>query len=190
LSLRSSRAANSAEKRGSWAAVRALHLAIGESLSVTARLHRLLAVAAIAVGAAACHHVSFPVDAPSLRGITIPLPPPNWSDEPEQRFDIEGRLPTGYDAPGIAVYLYEKVTGRGYFTYAIDRDFLVEDVLVDLTDNCLETWFIDDESGDESTPTNYKVELVDDPMCAEDPTCSEPDEQGVCACLVEWTTGC
>lgn len=155
----------------------------------TRAIKGLLLAAFVAAGTG-CPNVSFPVDSPNLRGITIPLPPPNWQDDPVQRFDIEGRLPTGYDSPGTEVFLYEQVTDRGYWTFADGQDFLVPDVLVDVTNNCIDTWFVDGETDDESTPTAYKVELSDEPDCELEENCSEPDDVGVCACLVEWTTGC
>jgi hypothetical protein len=137
----------------------------------------------------ACNQHQFLVPAPTLRGITIPLPPPSFADEVLLEIDVEGSVPFGFEDPGTTAYLYEKSTGRGYFTMVEDGGFIHHDVLVDIEDNCLETWF-EDIDGQESTMIDYKVELREGAEACGDPDCSAMDDVGACLCLEKWQVGC
>ena len=137
----------------------------------------------------------FLTPAPTLRGITIPLPPPSFADEVVFYVDVEGNVPIGYQHPETQAYLFEKVTGRGYFVNLEDNEltnFTVHDVLVDINDNCLETWFVDGVDGDLSSVVDYRIVVLEgdgDDACGA-PSCSEMDEQGMCLCLEKWAVGC
>ena len=160
----------------------------------TPSFHRWLALAAlvsIGVATVGCNEPRFLVPAPTLRGITIPLPPPSFADEVLVRIDVEGNVPFGFESPGTQAFLYEKVTGRGYFVETDGISYTIYDVLVDVTDNCLETWFIDGVDGEESTMVDYKAVLREgEEACTIDDTCSAMDDLGVCLCLEKWTVGC
>ena len=138
----------------------------------------------------ACNPVSFLVPPPTLRGITIPLPPPSFKDEPFIEIDIDGALPFGYGSDGTMVYLFERGTEAGYFVFSDGQAFMFNDVLVNIEDNCLETYFTEGEDGEDSTITDYKVVLQEDPEACDSPSCSAPDDLGACVCLEEWQAGC
>ncbi len=150
-------------------------------------LASLISICAITVG---CNEPRFLVPAPQLRGITIPLPPPSYTDEVMIRIDVEGNVPFGFDSPGSQAFLLEKVTDRGYFVDVEGISYTFFDVLVDVTDNCLEVWFVDGVDGEESTLVDYKAVLREGDECTADESCSAPDELGVCLCLEKWTVGC
>lgn len=138
-----------------------------------------------------CNEPRFLIPAPNLRGITIPLPPPSFADEVLVRIDVAGNVPFGFDSPGTQAFLYEKVTGRGYFVDTDGMSFTIYDVLVDVTDNCMQTWFVDGVDAEESSMVDYKAVLREgEELCSADATCSAMDEQGVCLCLEKWTVGC
>jgi hypothetical protein len=143
-------------------------------------------LATVAVG---CNEPRFLIPGPTLRGITIPLPPPSIVDEMLVTIDVEGGIPLGFQGPGTRAFLYEQGTGRGYFVYAEQQSFIISDVLVDIEDNCLESWFIDGVDDEESSVVNYKVVLGEGEACM-DVSCSQMDQQGACLCLEKWTTGC
>jgi hypothetical protein len=137
-----------------------------------------------------CNEPRFLVPAPTLRGITIPLPPPSFADEVLVHIDVAGTIPFGFGGPGTQAYLYEKSTGRGYFVDTDGVSFTIFDVLVDVNDNCLETWFVDPIDKETSTFSDYKAVLRDGEACSTDDSCSAPDDLGVCLCLEQWTVGC
>lgn len=148
----------------------------------------LALVCGITVG---CNEPRFLIPAPTLRGITIPLPPPSFADEVLVRIDVEGNVPFGFDVPGTQAFLYEKVTGRGYFVGTDGMKYTIYDVLVDVTDNCMQTWFVDGVDGELSSSVDYKAVLREgEEACTSDATCSAMDELGVCLCLEKWTVGC
>ncbi|GEM_PF-4359401 len=132
-------------------------------------------------------------DVPSFRGLTIPLPPPSYIDDPWVQVDVDGRVPHSAANTGTQVTLFEKVTERGYFTYVDQGEFLVPDVLLDVTNNCMWTYYLEDGGQNQSALAYYKVVLLDSSVeasvCEED-QCSPLDEQGMCACLEKWETGC
>ena len=142
---------------------------------------------------AACNEPMFLTPAPTLRGITIPLPPPSFADEVMLYIDVEGNVPLGYQDEDTRAYLLEKRTGRGYFV-KIDGDgttnFTVRDVLIDVNDNCLETWFIDGIDNEPSSTVDYKAFLAEGDEACGEPSCSAMDEQGMCLCLEKWDVGC
>lgn len=150
---------------------------------------RALLMGALAMGTLGCNERSFLIPAPTLRGITIPLPPPSIADEVLVTIDVEGSIPLGFQGPGTRAFLYEQGTGRGYFIYAEEQSFVIHDVLVDIEDNCLESWFVDGVDGEESSAVNYKAVLAQGDACMET-SCSQMDEQGACLCLEKWSTGC
>lgn len=138
----------------------------------------------------ACNEHPLLVPGPSLRGITIPLPPPSYVDEGLVTITIDGTVPDGFDNPGTQAFLFEKGTGRGYFVPADGVNYTIYDVLVDIEDNCLESWFVDGLDGEESSVVDYKVELREGEENCADLDCSAPDEQGACLCLEKWSLGC
>jgi hypothetical protein len=146
-------------------------------------------VLAMATLTLACNEPRFLIPSPTLRGITIPLPPPSIAEETVVTIDVEGGIPLGFEGEGTRAFLYEKGTGRGYFVYAEAQAFTIYDVLVDIDDNCLESWFVDGFEGEESTVVNYKAVLAEGDACME-PSCSEVDQLGACLCLEKWTKGC
>ena len=86
--------------------------------------------------------------------------------------------------------MYEKGTGRGYFVFTDEMTYTISDVLVDIDDNCLESWFVDGMDGEESTAVDYKVVLQEGAEACSGVTCSEMDQVGACLCLEKWTVGC
>jgi hypothetical protein len=134
-----------------------------------------------------CNQVSFLLPPPNVRGVTIPLPPPSLTSEPEQKFDIEGDLDEGVDEDGIRVSLFEKRTARGYFTYSVGGSWLIPDVLADVTDNCM-TLSSYDYEGRESSRQDFKLFLTEGEECV--PGCSAPDDEGMCVCFEKWNAGC
>src|SRR5690606_35164096 len=148
----------------------------------------LVAICGLTVG---CNEPRFLVPSPTLRGITIPLPPPSFADEVLVHIDVAGQVPFGFESPGTHAYLYEKVTGRGYFVETDGMDYTIYDVLVDVTDNCMQTWFVDGVDQEQSTTIDYKAVLREgEEACTSDSTCSAMDQMGVCLCLEKWTVGC
>ena len=151
----------------------------------------LVALTFVAVAGVGCNsHPAFLVPAPTLRGIAIPLPPPSFADDVLVTIDVEGSVPMGFEGPSTKAFLYEVSTGRGYFVRTENLEFTIHDVLVDINDNCLETWFVDGIDGEESTLVSYKAVLLEGEACMDDSTCSAPDDLGACLCLEKWTTGC
>jgi hypothetical protein len=141
--------------------------------------------------ATGCNETTFLVPPPTLRGIAIPLPPPSFADQVLVHIDVEGSVPVGFQHPATQAFLYEKSTARGYFAGTEDNEFTIYDVLVDIDDNCLETWFVDGVDGEESSLVDFKVILVEDAeACAADLNCSPVDDVGACLCLEKWTKGC
>jgi len=149
----------------------------------------LLSLGAVLAGSLGCVEHPFLIQPPSLRGITIPLPPPSFSAEVLLTIDIEGSVPYGFDDPGTQAFLYEKGTDRGYFTFTDGGSYTIHDVLVDIEDNCLETWFVE-IGGDESSVVDYKVQLREGEEACAAPGCSTMDEVGACLCLEKWAVGC
>ncbi len=154
------------------------------------RAARAAGALALLVSLAGCNEHYFLAPSPSLRGITIPLPPPSFADEVTLRIDVSGTAPIGFDSPGSQAFLYERGTDRGYFVFVEDGDWTIEEVLVDLSNNCLETWVVDGASGDETPMVDYKVILREGDECLEDTSCSAQDMLGACLCLEKWSAGC
>jgi hypothetical protein len=150
---------------------------------------RGLLVGALATVTIGCNQPQFLTPPPTLRGITIPLPPPSFVDEGLVTIDVEGGIPLGFQGPGTQAFLYEEGTGRGYFVYAEQQSFIINDVLVDIEDNCLESWFVDGVDAEESSTVDYKVVLAEGEACM-DISCSQMDLQGACLCLEKWSAGC
>lgn len=156
------------------------------ALSVT-----LLAI--VCASATACNEPMFLTPAPTLRGITIPLPPPSFADEIMLYIDVSGNVPFGYQHEDTKAYLKEKRTGRGYFVNLDGGDlttYTIQDVLIDVNDNCLETWFVDGADDQPSPAVDYRAVLLEGDEACADPTCSAMDEQGMCLCLEKWPAGC
>lgn len=131
-------------------------------------------------------------DGPDFRGITVPLPPPSFVDDPLVDVDLEGQFGPGRGGPGSRVYVQETVTELGYFIDIVDDDpeFVVPDVTVDVTNNCLRTWYVDGQDAVESTDRFYRVTVETDPeLCAAE-TCSATDDVGACLCLDVRNSGC
>jgi len=157
---------------------------------------RTLAAALLTITCASvtgCNDPMFLTPAPTLRGITIPLPPPSFADEVMLYIDVEGNVPVGYQHEDTNAYLLEKRTGRGYFVGLDGGDltsYTIRDVLIDVNDNCLETWFVDGVDYEPSTVVDYKAVLREGAEACMDTSCSAMDEQGMCLCLEKWTVGC
>jgi hypothetical protein len=77
------------------------------------------------------------------RGIAIPVPPPSLTDAPVQPSRIEGSFDVAAEegvSPPVQVELKDLVSGAEA-SVEIDElagDFLIEEVVLDHTDNCLE----------------------------------------------------
>jgi hypothetical protein len=151
------------------------------------KMATLLATAVVTV---ACNEPHFLIPAPTLRGVTIPLPPPSYAEDVLISIDVEGSVPQGFEGPGTRAFLYEKGTGRGYFVFTDESTYTISDVLVDINDNCLENWFVDGMDGEESTAVDYKVVLQEGADACSGTTCSAMDDVGACLCLEKWTVGC
>lgn len=122
-----------------------------------------------------------------FRGITIPLPPPSFHDNPNLTIDVDGSI--GQEpGPGTVVGLWESVAQEGRLTAPDDEgDFVFEGVDVVADQSCLEIWYDTNEAGDivRSEIAAYKVVILEgDDMCNDAAnTCSEQDDNGACLCL-------
>ena len=136
---------------------------------------------------AGCNQISFLSPSPNVRGITIPLPPPSIVASPEIRIDLEGDLDDLIEPDGTRVSVFEKTSGRGYYTFSAGGSWLVQDVLLDVTDNCLVLSSNDVEGGPSSTQ-QFKAFITSGEECV--PGCSAPDTLGDCVCFEKWNSGC
>lgn len=161
----------------------------GELMSITRRAALTVGLGLVALSVGGCRDYEFLAAPPSLRGITIPLPPPSFADEGLITIDLEGTVPAGFVGPGTKALVFEKGTQRGYFVFTDTPDYTIYDLLVDLEDNCIETWVVS-EDDEESTRIDYKAVLLEGEACAEDMSCSAPDLLGACVCLEKWSAGC
>ena len=139
------------------------------------------------LSASACNEVSFLRPPPYPRGITIPVPPPSFTSETEHRFDVEGDLPPSEAPDATRVELFEKTTGRGYYTHSVGGSWFIPEVLVDLDDHCL-TVTSRDETQEISSEQDFKLILETGDAC--EPGCSAPDDEGNCVCIEFWNSGC
>ncbi|MCH9687920.1 MAG: hypothetical protein K0V04_41200 [Deltaproteobacteria bacterium] len=77
------------------------------------------------------------------RGISIPLPPPSLTDDPEQEVDIDGNI-IGLDdlAAGLSAVVVDNVGGAEAEVLVVEgaATFHLEGLAIDLTNNCLELW--------------------------------------------------
>lgn len=160
------------------------------NLEQPSKLAMVAMVVATCVVTVGCNEPRFLIPPPTLRGIAIPLPPPSIADEVLIYIDVEGTVPMGFDHPETQAFVKETATDRGYFVSTQGLEFTIQDVLVDIGDNCLETWFIDGVDGDESSLVSYKAILLEGVEACADPSCSALDDVGACLCLEKWTTGC
>lgn len=148
----------------------------------------LLAPLGVGLGVAgACTNAELYVpDAGEFRGITIPLPPPSFTDADEVTIDVSGNI-NHEPAPGTVVALWESEAGEGRLVPPEDDgSFLFESVVVVPDQSCLELWSEYPEDGDiiRSSEASYKVIVVtDDPECGSQDLCSAPDDDGNCLCL-------
>jgi len=136
------------------------------------RMNRTLARAAVAgllLSAIGCAtHDARPAFRASVfiddRGISIPLPPPSVLADPEQDVDVEGSI-VG-DAPiesGTVVRLMD-LQGDADATVELDEgttSFLVTEVPVNLSDNCLEMW-LESADGEEGEHSHFSATVVVD----------------------------
>lgn len=121
-----------------------------------------LLLAALAVGGCNEHPVTRVLVAPTVIGISIPIPPPSLQAAPMQAVDIAGE---GDElVPDSAVYLFEHRSDRGYFILADDAgDFVFTAVPIDLTDNCIQIWYAEPgPEGAESAYGSYVLSIGDD----------------------------
>lgn len=122
-----------------------------------------------------------------FRGITIPLPPPSFHDNPNLSIDVDGNI--GEPAsPGTVVGLWESIAQAGRLTAPDpDGDFVFEGVDVVANQSCLEIWWDINEGGDiiRSEVAAYKVVILDGDVACDDAAglCSEQDDNSSCVCL-------
>lgn len=145
------------------------------------------ALAAASVVAGACANTElFVPDAGEFRGITIPLPPPSFTDAGTVTIDVTGNTNTD-PAPGSVVALWESEQAQGFLVAPEDDGaFSFESIVVVPNQSCLELWSEYPHDGEivRSTEARYKVVVVeDDPECGMDDLCSAPDDDGDCLCL-------
>ncbi len=160
---------------------------------------RLIAALGGALGGVAllalfgCNEYGFYQQGPDFRGITIPIPPPSLMASPEIEIDVDGTVPSNAGS-GTEVYLFESTSARGYFTVADPETgaFVIEEVDVNLEDNCIRLWYVDGGDGEQSDSSYYKAYIeTDAEICADETmNCSILDDEGHCACLDPWSTGC
>jgi hypothetical protein len=158
-------------------------------MSITRSAALSVGLALVALSAGGCRDYEFLSPQATLRGITIPLPPPSFADDVLISIDLEGTVPMGFEGPGTQAFVFEKGTQRGYFVITDTTEYTVYDVLVDLDDNCISTWVVDG-MGEESTLVDYKAVLLEGEACVDDSSCSAPDMLGACVCLEKWPAGC
>ena len=128
-------------------------------------MHRALAIGALlGLGACAAHDVEPAFRASVLiddRGISIPLPPPSLHDEPTQEVEVEGEV-VGLDerSEQFVVRLVDNVGGAELDVTlpAGTSEFLAEGFQIDLTDNCIEVWLVDDD-GDEGEHRSFQASI-------------------------------
>lgn len=138
---------------------------------------------------AACTNAFLPDNPPSVRGITVPLPPPSFTEATEVSVTIDGQI-SGAPSAGGFVLLYETVSDDGRFEYPDDQGgFLFEDVTVGLPGNCLQLSEYDGDTDEFGTVVAMKVVVATDEACM-DALCSTQDALGACVCLEEWGVGC
>ena len=138
---------------------------------------------------AACTNAFLPDNPPSVRGITVPLPPPSFTEATEVGVTIDGQI-SGAPSAGGFVLLYETVSDDGRFEYPDDQGgFLFEDVTVGRPGNCLQLSEYDGDTDEFGTVVAMKVVVATDEACM-DALCSTQDALGACVCLEEWGVGC
>ncbi len=111
----------------------------------------VLSLAALGASACAVHDAEPAFRATVLidgRGISIPLPPPSLTAEPQQEVELEGEvIGLDEDGDGLVVRVLEDIGGtdKDVPLAADDSTFVVQGVNLDLTDNCLEVWLEGDD---------------------------------------------
>lgn len=129
-------------------------------------IYRVLLVAVFVVLSACNTHLVGRTDSPltSQIGISVPVPPPSLCAAPIQLVEVEGKLDTDAPVPDTRVFLFDQVSGRGYFVVASDSgEFVFTDVKLDLSNNCLEVW--SEEPGAEGQASErsfYVADIADD----------------------------
>jgi hypothetical protein len=91
------------------------------------------------------------------RGISIPLPPPSLTDEPEQEVDVDGEvigLPEG--PTSLVVHIVDGVGGAELDVPLAEgaATFHGEGLAIDLSNNCIELW-LEDADGHEGEHAQY-----------------------------------
>ena len=128
-----------------------------------------LVVAGMLLAAACARHEANPAFRRSIsigdRGISVPLPPPSLTAEPEQEVDVEADA-IGDDPvlAGTVVHV-EDVLGEGIAELELAADaerFVVEGVLVDLRANCLEVWLVAPDGRESDHALVHAVIVPDD----------------------------
>ena len=155
------------------------------------RLTKRLSLCALLAGvtASACTSAFLEENgsAADFRGITIPLPPPSFHDNPNLTIDVDGSI--GQEpGPGTVVGLWESVAQEGRLTAPDDEgDFVFENVDVVVNQSCLEIWYDQNEAGDivRSEVARHKVVILEGDEACNDVanTCSAQDDNGACVCL-------
>lgn len=109
-------------------------------------------------------------DGPQIgeHGISVPVPPPSLTAAPVQKVDVEGDLNDPEPQPDALVYLWVYTKNgeflKGYTVPAEpDGTFVfVDDIELDLTDNCIEVWFEGKGFGEESMHSFFHAKIADD----------------------------
>ncbi|TPV93993.1 MAG: hypothetical protein B7733_17585 [Myxococcales bacterium FL481] len=156
------------------------------------RLQCFAGVVAAGLGLlAACKPTELYRPPPTLRGVTVPLPPPTYRNGERIEVSFEGNVPAVAAESRGFVYLWEDLGDEGRYVLpaAGTGAFVFEGVDVTVQQSCVSTYYELDD-GSFSPASFYRLELANDPARCEDPDCTAPDEFGACVCLVEWGSGC
>ena len=128
-----------------------------------------LVVAGMLLASACARHEADPAFRRSVfigdRGISVPLPPPSLTAEPEQEVEVEADA-VGDDPvlAGTVVHV-EDVMGEGFAELELAADtetFVVEGLVVDLRANCLELWLVAPDGRESQHALVHAVIVPDD----------------------------
>lgn len=98
------------------------------------------------------------------RGISVPLPPPSLLDAPKVDVEVQGSLPGADElALGTVIHL-DDLDGDARVSADVDAataSFVLADISIDLTANCLELW-LEAPDGRESDRTMVHAAIAED----------------------------
>jgi hypothetical protein len=98
------------------------------------------------------------------RGISVPLPPPSLIDAPKVDVEVHGSLPGADELSAGTVIHLDDLDGEARVTADVDpskASFVLADVAIDLTANCLELW-LEAPDGRESDRTMVHAAIAED----------------------------